>query len=195
MNTYTKEIYSEICKFLRLIGNKYVNKIPSKLLQLFEKNQSNDYIPHINPNIPIKEQSLNEDTLAIIALLNLKYWCNDERKKDILAMLERNQKKYEDKVNDIFNQADNISGDESSLSEYNSNSRPKEVVVTGSPRSSSQATATMEPQNKIEHQTTNASENAFEKLKEETSIIEKEEINIFKKIVSKIKSIFVKSKQ
>ncbi len=99
MNTYTKETYSEICEFLRLIGNKYVNKIPSKLLQLFEKNQSNDYIPHINPNIPIKEQSLNEDTLAIIALLNLKYWCNDKDERNRLkGIYKSNEYIYQEKL-------------------------------------------------------------------------------------------------
>ena len=186
---------AEVDYVLRHMNERYFNKIPQNVkdfITVMKKSNKQIYVDH---EIPLESQGLKEFTLYFLMILNLKYWCNDERKKDILAMLERNQKKYEDKVNDIFNQADNISGDESSLSEYNSNSRPKEVVVTGSPRSSSQATATMEPQNKIEHQTTNASENAFEKLKEETSIIEKEEINIFKKIVSKIKSIFVKSKQ
>jgi len=104
MSTYTKETYSEICEFLGLIGNKYVSKIPSKLLQMFEENKSEKYIPHINPSIPIKEQSLNEDTLAIIALLNLKYWCNDEdeinRLKEIYI---NNECIYQEKLEKQFN--------------------------------------------------------------------------------------------
>lgn len=108
MSTYTKETYSEICEFLELVGNKYVNKIPGKLLQLFEENKSNDYVPHINPNIPIKEQSLNEDTLAIIALLNLKYWCDDEDEISRLTEIYKsNERIYQEKLKEQFNY-DNI---------------------------------------------------------------------------------------
>lgn len=108
MSTYTKETYSEICEFLGLIGNKYVNKIPGKLLQLFEENKSNDYVPHINPSIPIKEQSLNEDTLAIIALLNLKYWCDDEDEISRLKEIYKsNERIYQEKLKEQFNY-DNI---------------------------------------------------------------------------------------
>lgn len=104
MNTYTKETYSEICEFLGLIGNKYVSKIPSKLVQLFEENQSKDYIPHINPNIPIKEQSLKEDTLAIIALLNLIYWCEDEDEINRLKEIYRSKENiYQEKLKEQFN--------------------------------------------------------------------------------------------
>lgn len=104
MSTYTKETYSEICEFLGLIGNKYVNKIPSKLLQLFEENQSNDYIPHINPSIPITEQSLNEDTLVIIAVLNLKYWCDDEDEINRLKEIYKsNERIYQEKLKEQFN--------------------------------------------------------------------------------------------
>lgn len=104
MSTYTKETYSEICEFLGLLGNKYVDKIPSKLLELFENNKSKKYVPHINSNIPIKEQRLSENTLAIIALLNLKYWCKDEDEKQMLKGIYReNEKKYQNLMREKYN--------------------------------------------------------------------------------------------
>lgn len=104
MSNYAKESYSEICEFLGLIGNKYVSKIPSKLLQLFENNKSKDYIQHINPNIPIKDQSLNENTLTMIAMLNLKYWCEDEKEiQRLKAVYENNENLYQEELIEKFN--------------------------------------------------------------------------------------------
>ena len=74
MNQYTSETYGEVCEFLGLLGKKYINKIPRNLLRFFEKRKDESYVPHINPDLPIKEQKLNSDTLTIIAILNLKYW-------------------------------------------------------------------------------------------------------------------------
>ncbi len=96
MSIYTKETYSEICEFLGLIGTKYTSKIPKKLLELFEDNKSEKYIPHINPHMPIKEQSINEDTLTMIALLNFKYWCKDEKERQRLKNIYiENEKAYQ----------------------------------------------------------------------------------------------------
>lgn len=96
MSSYTKETYSEICEFLGLIGTKYTSKIPPKLLELFEANKSERYVPHINPHIPIKEQGIKEDTLTIIALLNLKYWCKEEKEKQRLKKVYiQNEKEYQ----------------------------------------------------------------------------------------------------
>ncbi len=51
----------------------------------------------IEPNKPIKEQNLLEETLAIIALLNLKYWCDDDYEKQRLKKIyARNEKIYQE---------------------------------------------------------------------------------------------------
>ena len=103
MITYTKEVYSELYEFLELIDYKYIVKIPNKLLQFFEDNRSENYIPHIRSNIPVKEQSFNEGTLAIIALLNLKYWCEDEKEiKRLKQVYKTNEEKYQEKLKEQF---------------------------------------------------------------------------------------------
>lgn len=103
MTTYTKEVYSELYEFLGLIDYKYVEKIPSKLLQFFKENRSKNYIPHIKPNIPVKEQSFSEGTLAIIALLNLKYWCEDENEiRRLKQVYKNNEDRYQEKLREQF---------------------------------------------------------------------------------------------
>lgn len=103
MINYTKEVYSELYEFLELIDYKYVKKIPNKLLQFFKDNRSENYIPHIKTNTPVIEQSFNEGTLAIIALLNLKYWCEDEKEIERLKQVYKvNEDKYQEKLKEQF---------------------------------------------------------------------------------------------
>ena len=73
MNIETRQAYSEVNKFLELIGEEMSNKIPIKLRKFFEREMDKNYIPTINTNIPIKEQNLKRKTIAIIASLNLQY--------------------------------------------------------------------------------------------------------------------------
>lgn len=126
MTTYTKEVYSELYEFLGLIDYKYVKKIPSKLLQFFKENRSKNYIPHIKIDIPVREQSFNEGTLAIIALLNLKYWCEDEQEiKRLKQVYKNNEDKYQEKLREQFDYSNifekrnkNITSENKEMIEY-----------------------------------------------------------------------------
>lgn len=135
MSTYTEEAYGEICEFLELIGNKYKSKIPSKLLNLFEENKSKEYIPHINPNIPIKEQSLKEETISLIAILNLRYWCEDETEINRLkAIYENNEKIYQERLNkelsskNLFPNKQKEQSDQVEMIEYKKDTFYKKII-------------------------------------------------------------------
>ena len=102
----TRQSYSEIDEFLNLLDEETRNEIPKKLREIFKNEKDNQYHKEINPNIPIEEQNLKEETLAIIALLNLKYWCKDEKeKKRLEEIYANNDKKFQGKINteNIFN--------------------------------------------------------------------------------------------
>ena len=104
----TRQAYSEIDTFLSLLSEEKRNEIPKKLRDLFKEEKDKDYIKEINPNIPIKEQNLKEDTLSIIALLNLEYWCMDEdEKKKLKSIYAENEQKYQEELREKYNQ-DNI---------------------------------------------------------------------------------------
>lgn len=109
----TRQAYSEIDEFLGLLSEEQRNEIPKKLREFFKEEKDKDYVKNINPNIPIKDQNLKEETLAIIALLNFQYWCKDEEeKKRLQAIYAQNEKKYQDMLykkynpNDIFKKKD-----------------------------------------------------------------------------------------
>lgn len=96
LSTSTRQAYTEIDTFIDLLDEYNKNKIPKKLREYFKKEKDINYIKKINPNQPIKEQNLKEETLSLIAMLNLQYWCEDE-----------NEKKYQAELREKYN-PDNI---------------------------------------------------------------------------------------
>lgn len=100
----TRQAYSEVDEFLNLISNKHRNKVPNELRRLFKEEKDTSYKKGIDVNLPIREQELKEETLAIIALLNLNYWCDDENEKERLKKVyANNEKTYQDNLQIAFN--------------------------------------------------------------------------------------------
>ena len=96
----TRIAYSEIDNFLELLDIENREKIPKKLRDIFKREKDINYIKNIDRNISIDKQNLKEETLALIALLNLKYWCNDENEKERLKKIyENNEVKYNNEIN------------------------------------------------------------------------------------------------
>lgn len=93
----TRQAYSEVEQFLSLLEEEQINKIPKQLRELFKEEKDYNYKKIIDPNQPIKDQNLKGETLAIIALLNLEYWCEDEQEKERLRKVySNNEKAYEE---------------------------------------------------------------------------------------------------
>lgn len=91
----TRQAYSEVDEFIELLDDYEKYQVPDKLREFFKKEKDPNYYKGINPNIPIKNQNLKEETLAIIALLNLQYWCDDEDEKERLKKVyAENEEKY-----------------------------------------------------------------------------------------------------
>lgn len=103
----TRKAYSEIDEFLGLLSEEQRNKIPKKLREFFKEEKDQEYKKGINPNISIKNQDLKEETLGIIALLNLQYWCEDENEKQRLKeVYAKNEKIYQEMLQVAFNPDD-----------------------------------------------------------------------------------------
>lgn len=100
----TRQVYSEIDEFLGLLSIDQRNMIPQKLRELFSQEKDKEYVKGIDPNIPIKAQNLKEETLGLIALLNLQYWCQNEFEKERLKKIyEKNEKEYQEMLQEKFN--------------------------------------------------------------------------------------------
>ena len=105
----TRKAYTEVDNFIELLDEYHKNKIPKKLREFFKNEKEEKYIKNIYRNIPIKEQNLLQETLSLIAFLNLQYWCDDEEeRKRLRKIYTENEKtamkqmrlKYD--INNIF---------------------------------------------------------------------------------------------
>lgn len=105
----TRQAYSEIDEFLSLLTDEKREQIPVKLREFFKEEKDKNYTKGIKLDIPVKDQNFKEETLAIIALLNLEYWCQDEEEKEKLRKIyDNNEKIYKEmlqvefKPDDVF---------------------------------------------------------------------------------------------
>ncbi len=127
MNIKTKEIYSEVYQVLNLLGNEYINKLPNSLLNMLKEKRNINYNPQYIEDIPLNKQNIRKETLAIIALLHLNYWCDNEKEKlELKQILKNNEDRYQQELRnkynpeDIFkkNKQENIVENQVSMIEY-----------------------------------------------------------------------------
>lgn len=101
-------VYAEVDAILSIMDEKYINKIPKKLKVMFEEGKSDDYKPKINTRKSLNEQNLQRETLVILAMLCLNYWCeNEEEKETLIKEYYENDKRREDELREKYD-PDNI---------------------------------------------------------------------------------------
>jgi hypothetical protein len=99
MNIKNKEIYSEVYQVINLLGNEYIDKLPTKLFNMLEEKRDINYEPKYTDDVPLNEQNVKRETLAIIALLHLNYWCEGVNEKNELSQIFKdNEDRYQEEV-------------------------------------------------------------------------------------------------
>ena len=101
---YIKIAYSEVLAIINLMEEKYKNKIPNSVLQIFKDEKKENYNPVINIEESFLNQNLQRETLVILAILNLNYWCENEQEKiDLLKEYAENDKIKEENLRKMYN--------------------------------------------------------------------------------------------
>lgn len=118
----TRQAYTEVYEFLGLLDETIRNKVPTYIMTLFEEEKDNDYTKKIDADIPIKEQGLKEETLALIAMLNLRYWCEDEQEKQrLIGVYKENEQRLQEATPQVAFNPDIIFDTKSKPSENTNN--------------------------------------------------------------------------
>jgi len=95
--------YAEIDEILNLLEDDYRERVPKKVRDFFKEEKMKDYHPEIDIEKPLIEQNLKRETMVLLAILNLNYWCeNEEEKQRFLNELDKNEeekKELEEKYN------------------------------------------------------------------------------------------------
>lgn len=122
--------YNELLEIFKRLDPNLVSKIPSQIINYFEENKLPDYSFKYNDDLAITEQNISDTTKAILAALDLNYWCNNTQEQEALIdKYSKNTELYNDILQVSFdvetafkhqashpNQSDNVS--DSKLVEY-----------------------------------------------------------------------------
>ena len=73
--------YAEIDEILNLLEDDYRERVPKKVRDFFKEEKIKDYHPEIDIEKPLIEQNLKRETMVLLAILNLNYWCENEEEK------------------------------------------------------------------------------------------------------------------
>lgn len=94
----TAVAYAEVDEILNLLEDYYIEKVPEKVRNFFREERDKNYMPKIDVDIPLTEQNLKRETMVLLAILKLNYWCKDENEKQaFLNELDENEREYEEK--------------------------------------------------------------------------------------------------
>ena len=119
MDIKTKETYSEVYSILKMLGENYITKLPSQLYQMIKEEKSNEYNPQYDSTIALEQQNIKKETISMIALFHLNYWCNSqEEKQELKKLFEDNEVKYQVELREKYN-PDNLFKKRNSQQEEN----------------------------------------------------------------------------
>lgn len=110
MLTATMRIaYAQVDSFLGMLEEKYVEMVPRNIRYFFKQEMDTTYDKPVVPDVPIKNQNLTDEALALIAYLNLNYWCQDaEEKEELKKKYIENDQRYNEEVRKTQHGADKI---------------------------------------------------------------------------------------
>jgi len=108
MDIKTKEIYSEVYSVLNMLGDSYITKLPSSLYKMIKEEKLNEYNPYYDSSIALEQQNIRKESISMIALFHLNYWCSSpEEKQELKELFKDNEVKYQAELREKYN-PDNI---------------------------------------------------------------------------------------
>ncbi len=123
------QAYAEVDYIIKHMNQRYIDKIPEKLLNFFDEMKDSNYEVKINPYVPLQNQNLTQYALEIIALLHLNYWCeNEERKQELYGIMLSNENSLQEKIMEKHN-IENLFEEFESTSENESNDISQPRVI------------------------------------------------------------------
>ena len=100
----SRQALKEVHIILNNTRLKDLTKIPVSFIKFIEENEDKNYEPVINFNTPLENQKLKKETLNILSMIYLKYWCeNEEQKNNFLKLLKKNEETYQEELRKQYN--------------------------------------------------------------------------------------------
>ncbi len=173
--------YAEVDYIINHMNQRYIDMLPKKLVRFFHEMKDPDYEVKVDPHKPLQSQNLSEYALELIALMHLKYWCADEkRKQELYQMMLQNDSNITEKLYEKSNIDAVFENFEYSIKEKKESnddfSRPREVQTVNIKKE------------EVEEKVQNTEET------EEKSLLEEQKLGFFARIKEKVLSFFSRNK-
>ena len=88
--------YSQVSCLIKELPSSYVERIPTKLIDLINNNSDEKYKIKIDKAKKINEQGFSDKARDLVALLKYNYWSTDEEKVKLKEIFDKNEKKKEE---------------------------------------------------------------------------------------------------
>lgn len=107
MDTVYREAFAEVLKVLNYADKNLTIKIPSRFIDFLEENKDPNYIVKIDFTNDNWENTIKEETQAILALIYRDYIVSPEKRKELIAEETNVQQRIENEIKEKYN-PDNI---------------------------------------------------------------------------------------
>ena len=103
ISTELSEAAVEVLEILKYTRKSDVEKIPRDFIRFLEENSSTTYKINKDYSKPISEIKLRTKTEALLGVIYLKYWADENGKKEFQQKLNDNEKKNMEQLNKKYN--------------------------------------------------------------------------------------------
>lgn len=97
---------AEILDIFQYLPAELKNKIPDKLIKLFEESAVTNYQSMIDPDKSITDQKVTEKTKTLLSILYLRYWANEEEKQETYEKIKQNEVLHQQQLREKYNPDD-----------------------------------------------------------------------------------------
>lgn len=94
--------YSEVYEILSYMDKSVVMKIPIDILKNIKDKRNKNYISRINPNDIFNLQNIKKETIDVLACLDVNFWMNDEKKREIKEKYNKKELAYQTKLKSVY---------------------------------------------------------------------------------------------
>lgn len=115
------QTFSEIYCLLKFFPESYIDKLPTKLLNLIKQNSDSKFFIEVDTTKPLEEQNISEETKNTLVVFKYNYWADEAEKRNIIEQLNRNENKNQEELREKYN-PDNLFKDKETKVETVQNS-------------------------------------------------------------------------
>lgn len=107
MEEINKRVFSEVIEVLNNSEKEIQEKIPQRFINLLNENKDENYIPNINFSDEHWENSIEDDTRTILALIYRDYIVSDDERDKLIQEQNAEEKRIEEEIREKYN-PDNV---------------------------------------------------------------------------------------